>query len=523
MTAEASAAPAAAVEHSVDVPAQPEVSGSSAAGPTGRTRSALIWSYALTLGRFGTTSVVLVFMARYLDAVDYGVMALAMVWVSFAQALAMHGPAQAVIQRRGADRNHFDAAFWWTLALSAVLAAIFAGAAQIWAEANGSPVLGRVCWALAPAILLNALVVVPDAILRRELRFRTLSLRVLLASLLSGAAGIAAATHGWGVWALVIQQLVQTVFSAVAVWAAVKWRPALHLRLKEMKEMWSYSVHSWSGFFAGFVATRSDAIMLGMFFGPVAIGYYRFSMRFIETITDVTTGGLSQISLPHLAQFSDDRAAFAERLGRFVHIGSLLSIPAFGVFFPVAGPFVALVGPQWGVTGTTIEILCVAGAVGCLGPLTGAALQAVGRPGLIAAIGWAQAAVTVACLAAAGVVLGHSAATTQLLIIAGIFGILQMVTFWVAMVVLVRHVLAASLLTAIRPAGPSVVATCLAAAVGWAVKHVFGLSGGTLPNVIILTLTAAAVVGLVLLVADPLIGNYRRRGAAMMWARLHRA
>src|SRR5262249_36121121 len=146
-------------------------------------------SYMLTIGRLATTAIVTVFMASYLQPADYGVMALAMVWVTFAQTLALHGTGQAVIQRGDVDDSHFDAAFWTTVGGSLVLAGVFAGVAPLWAHLNGTPELVPVCLALAPAILLNALVVVPDAILRRQLRFRTLSLRVLIAGVLSGVAG----------------------------------------------------------------------------------------------------------------------------------------------------------------------------------------------------------------------------------------------------------------------------------------------------------------------------------------------
>ena len=124
-------------------------------------RSALLWSYGLTIGRFGVTAVVTVVMASFLDPRTYGVMALAMVWVGFAQMLTLHGPAQAVIQRHEVSARHFDAAFWTTMIGAVALAAIFAGAAPLWARVNGTSELVYVCWALAPAIVLNGLVASP--------------------------------------------------------------------------------------------------------------------------------------------------------------------------------------------------------------------------------------------------------------------------------------------------------------------------------------------------------------------------
>ncbi len=193
----------------------------------GATRTALGWAYALTIGRFGITAAVTIVMAAFLEPRAYGVMALAMVWVSFAQGLALYGPTQAVIQREDVTSRHFDAAFWVAIGVAVVETIAFVALAPLWASINDAPDLTYVCWAIAPAILLNALVVVPDAILRRRLEFRRLSQRVLAAGILSGVAGVAVAIGGGGVWALVVQQLTLTGLSLVAIWSISPWRPSI--------------------------------------------------------------------------------------------------------------------------------------------------------------------------------------------------------------------------------------------------------------------------------------------------------
>ena len=464
-------------------------------------KSAVLWSYLLTVGRLATTGIVTIFIAAYLLPADYGVMALAMVWVTFAQTLALHGTGQAVIQREEVDESHFDAAFWTTVGGSTLLALIFAGVAPFWARLTGTPELVPVCFALAPAIVLNGLVVVPDAILRRALRFRTLSLRVLMAGILSGVAGILAAVNGMGVWALVVQQIVITTFSAIAVWVAVPWRPGFRRIGPALREIRSYSLHSVSGFFASFLRERTDALLLGPIFGPVAIGLYRFASRITDMVNDVAVGGLSQVSMPHLSRFATDRDAFVKAVARIMHAGALLALPLFGVLFVTAPWLLTWIGPQWADAVPAFRALCIGGAASAMGAILGAVLQAAGRPGTSAAIGWYAAVATVGLMFAVGRVYSSQSPREQVFAIAVTYATIQTLTLLAALIVVYRRLVRISMFAGLRPSLPAATGSAAAIVAGFLVQP---LLHGFHPFVgLVATGAAATVVGsLVLIAAD---------------------
>jgi PST family polysaccharide transporter len=476
----------------------------------GSARSAIIWSYGLTVGRFASTALVIVVMARYLDVEAYGIMALSMVWVTFAQMLTAHGPAHAVIQQSNATDQHFNAAFWFSMAISTALAVVFAASAPLWASANGNHTILAVCWALAPAIVLNGLVVVPDAILRRHLRFKALSLRVLIAGLLSGIAGVILAIAGFGVWALVAQQLILTTFSAAAVWQAVTWRPGWAFDWSAFRDLRKFSVHSLSGFLASFLSARADAILLGVFFGPVAIGAYRFAARFTDTVTSVAVGGLGEVSFPHLSRFSEDREAFAKKLGRVMHLSVLMSFPAFSILAISAEPLLAWIGPQWSIAVRPLQILCVLGMFGAIGTLTGSALQAAGRPAVIAAVGWTMAATTVVTVLIVGATYRSAATTTQVLAMALAYCAIQIVFVVGSALLTFEVVLRMSLGPAMRPA---IAALCSPVAIIGAGYGAQQLVAGASPllTLVVTVLAAGAAAALLLVSFDREVAHVARR------------
>ncbi|GAA1376020.1 lipopolysaccharide biosynthesis protein [Catellatospora chokoriensis] len=471
-TADAGADPPAAADlatHAGDAPDATAESGTARAG--GRLpRAAVLWSYVLTIGRFGTTAAVTVIMARFLSPHEYGVMALAMVWVTFGQTLAMHGPGQAVVQREDVDDSHFDAAFWSTLGTGAALAAVFAVGAPLWAALNDTPDLIPVSLVLAPVMVLNAMVVVPDAILRRQLRFRSLSVRWLVAGLVSGGVGVLGAVLGWGVWALVAQQVVMSVISAVGVWIAVRWRPGFRRIGPALRELRKYSLHSLSGFFASFVAVRTDAVLLGPIFGPVAIGLYRFVTRIAEMVNDIATGGLAQVAMPHLSREAASQAEFTRSAIRYFHIGTLVAFPLFGVMFATGPLFLRWIGPQWVAAGPAFRVICVAMAAVALGPIISAIYQAAGRPAMLAAISWGSAGFTVVSMLIAGRLFHDSGPGTQVLAIASTFAIVQWTGTLIALMLMSAQVVKGSLLGIVRTSLPAVGAAIGAAVAGLAVQ-----------------------------------------------------
>jgi PST family polysaccharide transporter len=361
---------------------------------------------------------VVVFLATILSPRAFGVMALAMVWVGLAQMLASHGPTLAVIQREEVTDAHFNAAFWTTLGGSVVFAIGYAAAAPLWATANGATDLIPLCWALAPAIVLNGLAAIPDAFLRRQMQFKKLSVRVLISGLVSGVAAAVVAMLGYGVWALVVQQLTLSLVSAITVWAVSPWRPSFTRFGKALRDLHRFSLLSLSEMLAFFLQSRTDALLLGMYFDPASIGLYRFAGRITDTITELASSGLGQVSLPYLSRFSTDRQAFAVWLSKMIHLAAVLALPAFGVLAVCAPDLLPLIGPQWQPAIVPLQILCFDAAMGVLGSMVSPAVQAAGRPGFTAKLSWTQAIVTCAVVTGVGLGFRHTSAAEEVLVIA---------------------------------------------------------------------------------------------------------
>jgi PST family polysaccharide transporter len=491
--------------------------------PRKRLRAAIFWSYALTAGKLGTTTIVTFLLAHMLGPQAFGVVAQALLFVMIGQMLLQQTLLTTIIQREELDDDHLDAGFWLVLGGSIVLAAIFAVGAPLWAAFNNLPQLTWICVALSPLVILQALTVVPEAVLRRRMTFRSLTYRTLIASVVGGVAGVVLALMGFQAWALVGQQLVTGVVGAVVLWTVTDWRPKMRVSKQAFKDLWGFSSTSAVGGIGVFISLRLDVLVLGKWFGPFAVGLYRIAQRLPDMLVEVTVRSLQQVSLPELARLQRDREELAHRLGKMLHAAAVVGLPALGILAADSKPLVALLGPQWAAAGPGMQLLCIVGAVNVYGLLLGPTLQAVGRPGLNSAFAWIQVAFGTFCFYLAHRALAGSADNNgQVAVIALTMAGIEFVVTVIMAYVTLRRILKVRIWTVFGPTWPALLAGILSwGAVmlldstnphtTWLVKFVLYGTLATVVAGVILLLLDRRLAGMVLRKVGPTLKRLRAK------------
>ncbi len=371
------------------------------AKPRSKLRSATVWSYSLTVGKMAITTGLSLALAAMLGPRAFGVIAMALVFTNFIEMIQQQGLMPAIIARKTLSALHADTAFWLVLGAGTIGTVLGVVAAPWWAGVNDLPELAPVIQVLALSIPLSSSVVVHEAMLRRELDFRRLALRSWSSVFAGGAAGIIAAVSGWGVWALVTQQLVTTLTTVLVLWRVSSWRPRPRFSYAAARELWSYSVRSSASSLGLFLGGRLDVVLAGALFGPVLVGLYRMGQRLATMVVDVTARSMQAVSLPGLASLQDDQPAFNARLLRMQRLTAALALPVLGIVAGVAPIVEDLLGPEWAGTTDAIRILAVSQGFSALTLLLGPALQARGKPGTLAWVLWLWSGLTAAALVAA--------------------------------------------------------------------------------------------------------------------------
>lgn len=328
----------------------------------GRASRAAVWSAVLSLTRWGSALPVFLVLARYVPVEDFGVFAVASVVILLAQLIVDMGLPTALIQRRNLEPAHCTSAFWWNAVLGCLLAGGVALTSHPLADFFGMPRLAPVLVGMALLLIVDALGLVPVALLSRDLRLKGVALRSLVAAAAASAVAVGAAIAGLGVWALVLQQLVYSGTGLVAVWLIVDWRPALSFSWGHLRQLLAKAapVSAANLLIVGY--RRSDDLLIGKFLDAASLGVYSVAYRLILLLNEGLLAAIGRVTLPAFSRAQDDPDRVRRAVIRAASLSATVTFPVFAVMTVMSGEIVTLAfGDQWSESAPVLAALAPAG------------------------------------------------------------------------------------------------------------------------------------------------------------------
>jgi O-antigen/teichoic acid export membrane protein len=339
------------------------------------------WAIVQSWGGRIITFLLFVLLARFLEPAAFGVASVAVIVLGLVTLVAEFGFCDALVQRRELEPADVDLPFFASLAGSVMLAALialFAGRIETGLGVAGlSPVL-IVMVSVAPLTIASRF---QEASYRRALVFRDLAFRVLVANLLGGAAAVAAAAAGFGVWSLVVQAYVVALVGLVWLWRRPVWRPTGERRPASFAAFVRFGLPLTTLRLAEFAAVRFYEVILIGRFGVAAYGLYAVGARLYETFLSLLQGAMNELSLTLLSRISHDRDRLAEAYLRTLVFAGFLTAPIFVALAALIPEIAAvLFGSRWAGVDAIARPLLLLGALQALYNFNGSFLAARGRP-----------------------------------------------------------------------------------------------------------------------------------------------
>jgi teichuronic acid exporter len=354
---------------------------------TSQVRRSASWSTSVNLAIRIVRSILFIVLARLLAPSQFGLVALATVFTTLMTLPAVSGYVTAIIQRPEVDQDLLDTAFWCTAASAVVLAGLLCvGAPQIGALLH-QPQLAEVLQALSPAVLITALMGVPQAILVRDLKMRELSLRSLVAAVVSSGFAVIAAAMGAGIWSLVLQVLLEATIASATAWWLVEYRPKLGFHPKLLAPLLSWGAKVTGIDVLRTITAKSDDLLIGVVLGAGPLGVYTVAYRLLTQINEVVSQTSHNVSFSALARLQTDRVRLSEAWLRVSGVLFAVVLPVFAGVAVMAPTVVNVAfGAQWSAAAPVMTLLAVYGVPLALTDASNTFLQSVGRAGRALAI-----------------------------------------------------------------------------------------------------------------------------------------
>lgn len=306
--------------------------------------------------------IVVAILSRILDRSAFGGIALALTITTFAELFVNQGFGEFITQTPELDDEHLDTAFWFNISIGAVLTATIAACAQPLATALDEPSAAPVIQWLSLSLLIRSFAVVPTGVLLRNLKFRTLSMRSVIASLIGGVVGIVAALSGFGVYSLVIQVIAGDLASTAVLWSATHWRPGRRVSKRSLRDLSKFGPPIIGATLLAFASRRLDTVIVGSALGLAMLGVYSMAQRVFQIVLQVVNKSTTDVAFSALSRLSESEQDRLHAFYRVIELTAALCFPTYVGLAVVAEPLtVTLFGAHWHDSAPVLVLFALSG------------------------------------------------------------------------------------------------------------------------------------------------------------------
>lgn len=342
--------------------------------------SGVSWKLAERIFSQGIAFIVTIILARLLTPNDYGVVAMVNVFVIIADIIISSGFTAALIQKKDASDNDYSTIFFLNLIISFVLYIVLFFCAPAISRLYEMDSLIWVLRVIALKLPLSALYSVQSAHVSRNMNFKIFFFSTLFGSVISAIVGIVMAKLGFGVWALVAQQLVALFVGTLIMCFTVKWRPKLIFSKKSLKETCGYGTRIMATDVIGSVFNQLNAFIIGLFYTSEDLAYYTKGQNLPNMATNIAATSFVSVLFPAMSSLVDEKDKLKNLLRSATRMFTFIVFPIlFGIFIVSSDLISVLYGAKWSSTTIFLQIMCISGLISMLGEFDILTLKSLGK------------------------------------------------------------------------------------------------------------------------------------------------
>lgn len=337
--------------------------------------ASLFWKLMERGGVQGVGFIVSIVLARILTPEEFGLIALVTIFIMLANVFVQSGFNTALIQKKNADEIDFSTVFYFSLVIAGILYAFIFIVSPFIANFYDEPLLEPVLKVLSVILFFGAVNSVQIAVISRNMEFKKLFYSSIGSVVISGFIGITMAYSGFGVWALVGQQISNQLLTTLIMWFTVKWRPLPQFSIERFKTLFSYGNKILVASLIDSFYLNLRSLTIGKLFNAKMVGYYNRGKQFPTVIVSNIDGSIQSVMLPTYSAYQDDRKRVKDMVRRSIVTSSFLIFPLMAGLFIVSEPLVKVVlTEKWLPCVPFLQIYCLVYAIR---PIQTANIQAI--------------------------------------------------------------------------------------------------------------------------------------------------
>ncbi len=335
-------------------------------------------------------------LARLIAPAAFGTVAIAIVVLNFLDIIADIGIGPAVVQFKQLTKCHLDSLFTLNLYIGIGLFSGLFMLSGLIADYYQDIVLEKVCMMMSLVIFFNSLNVVPNALMSRDKRFKTIALRTLFFKVSTGCVAVWGAFNGWGVYALVVSPILTSIGVFIVNYYNYPLRFVMHMSKEVVKTVSSFSIFQFAFSFVNYFSRNLDKLIIGKYYSMDQLGYYDKSYNLMRLPLQNVTHVIYPVLHPILSSLQDNKQELAEKNRKLAVVLSNISFPIGLILFFCGGELIRIVyGSQWEAAIPVFKILALSLPLQMILSSVGPIYQAAGKTNHMFYVGIINTSVTV--------------------------------------------------------------------------------------------------------------------------------
>lgn len=346
-----------------------------------KTAKGIVWG-ALGSGGMQLLNLLFgLFLSRILTPRDYGIVGSLAIFSTLAGIFSESGFVLAIVNKKNATRDDYNALFWFTVAMSVTIYAILWFCAPLIAQFYRQPEMVDLSRFLFIGFLFSATASAPAAYMFRNLLVKERTRAQLIALTLAGMIGVGCAIGGMSYWSIAIQTVSYVALNAILLWHISKWRPQFSFHPRALKGMLSFSLKQLVVSVFTVINTNIFAMLLGRFYGMRSTGFYTQGNKWTTMGYGTVSGTINSIGQPVLREANDSSDRLHRVFRKLLRFTSFVSFPCmFGMAIISRELIVIAVTEKWLESAGVMQILCIGSAFLPIGVLCGNLFNSIRRP-----------------------------------------------------------------------------------------------------------------------------------------------
>lgn len=344
--------------------------------------SGVFWRFGEQISSQLVSFLVSIVLARLLEPKQYGVIAIVSVFISLANVFINDSFSKALIQKKEISTVAFSSVFYFNIIFSWIIYLVIYIMAPFIANFYHEPILIPVTRGLALLIPIAGINSIQQAYVSRKMQFQRFFWSTLIGTIGSGIIGILMAYNGYGIWALVGQQISNNLINTLVLWFTVKWRPTLEFSRSSLLSLISFG---WKVLVTNLINTVYDnlkSLIMGKIYTSSILAFYNRGYNYPSLLISNITISLDSVLFPAMSKIQDDKLRLKKALRKSISLSTYIVFPLMAGLAGISHNLIIwMLTKKWESTVPYMQICCIVFALYPINIVNLQAILAVGKSG----------------------------------------------------------------------------------------------------------------------------------------------